>query len=153
MRCAVVLVSLLPVLLPLPQFVEAQDNSGHEIEIHKNVKLIETNAPASLPGELSENYQSFLPLLEEVLKENTTEQPPECALTVRVAPGTKEVGSAKVTRALARVTAFRKNSKSEFMGTLILYSYATNGPLNKEETTRFVKLTILDPAKCGAIIE
>ncbi len=153
MRCAVVLVSLLPVLLPLPQFVEAQDNPGHEIEIHKNVKLIEMTARASLPAELNGSYLSFLPLLEEVLRENTTEQPPECALTVRVVPGTKEVGSTKVTRALARVTAFRKNSKNEFMGTLILYSYATNGPLSKEETKRFLKLTVLDPAKCAAITE
>ncbi len=153
MRCAVILVPLFLVLLPLPQFIEAQDKPGHEIEIHKNVKLIEMTAPASFPGELNGSYQSFLPLFEETLRENTTEQPPECALTVRVAPGTKEVGSAKVARALARVSAFRKNSRNEFTGTLLLYSYANNGPLTKEETTRFLKLTVLEPARCAAITE
>jgi hypothetical protein len=118
------------------------------VEIHKNIKLIETAAPADIPEDMAKQYQSFLPILEESLKENTTDQSDECLLTLRVAPGIKEIGSAKVKRPMARVSAFRRNSKQEYLGTFILYSYASSGPVNKEETGQFLKKQILEPAEC-----
>jgi len=60
----------------------------------------------------------------------------------------KEVGSAKTKRPLARITAFRRNSKQEYVGLFILYSYQTAGPVNKEETSQFLKKQVLEPAEC-----
>jgi hypothetical protein len=125
----------------------AQD-SDREVEIHKNVKLMVTSTGTDIPADLVSQYKAFLPLFETVLKESIADQTEECAITFRLAPGVKEVGAAKTKRPTARVTAFRRNSKQEFLGVLILYSYATSGLVNKEETEQFLTKQILQPAEC-----
>jgi hypothetical protein len=125
----------------------AQD-SDREVEIHKNVKLLITSTDTDIPSDLASQYKAFLPLFETVLKESITAQTEDCAITFRLAPGIKEVGAAKTKRPTARVTAFRRNSKQEFFGALILYSYTTSGLVNKEETQQFLTKQILQPAEC-----
>lgn len=127
---------------------EAQEKPDREIEIRKNVKLILASIPADTPEDVASQYQSFLPILQEALKENTKDEADECALTLRVSVGIKEIGSGKVKRAQARLTAFRRNSKQEYVGSLILYSYITSGPVNKDETVQFLKRQILEPSEC-----
>jgi hypothetical protein len=126
----------------------AQEKTDRDVEIHKNVKLIITAPAPDIPEDIANQYRGFLPILEEVLKQDTSDQSDECSLTLRVAIGIKEIGSAKTKRPMARVTAFRRNSKQEYIGSFILYSYATSGPVNKEETDQFLKKQILDPAEC-----
>ena len=128
--------------------VWSQDKIDREIEIHKNVKLIELASAPDTPADMTKQYLSFLPIFEEALKENTSDQPDECSLTLRVTCGIREIGSAKVQRPMARITAFRRNSRQEYLGTFILYSYVTAGPVNKEETGQFLKKQILEPAEC-----
>jgi chorismate mutase len=128
--------------------VWAQNKTEREIQIHKNVKLIEMKVASDLPEAVVEEYTKFLPLLEEVLKENTSDQSDECSLIVRVTAGVKEIGSAKVQRPTAHFTAFRRNSRQEYVGTLILYSYINAGSLNKEEVEQFLTKQILEPAVC-----
>ncbi len=128
--------------------VGAQEKPDREVEVHRNVKLIIMAPGPDIPEAIGAQYRNFLPILEQVLKENTTDQSDECALTLRVSPGIREIGAAKVQRAQARVTAFRRNSKQEYLGNFILYSYVTSGPVNKEETAQFLKKQILDPAEC-----
>ncbi len=126
----------------------AQEKVDREVEIHKNIKLIILAAAPEIPEDILKQYHGFLPVLEEALKESTVDQSDECTLTLRVAAGFKEIGSAKTKRPMARVTAFRRNSKQEYLGTFILYSYITAGPVNKEETAQFLKKQILEPAEC-----
>ncbi len=128
--------------------VWAQEKVDREVEIHKNIKLIILAAAPEIPEDILKQYHGFLPVLEEALKETTVDQSDECTLTLRVAAGVKEIGSAKTKRPMARVTAFRRNSKQEYLGTFILYSYITAGPVNKEETAQFLKKQILEPAEC-----
>jgi hypothetical protein len=90
----------------------------------------------------------FLPMLRDVLRENTKDQADEKSLVLNVAAGIREVGSAKIKRAQARVTSFCRNSKKEYIGNFILHSYATNGPVNKEETEQFLRKQILEPLEC-----
>jgi len=142
----IVLLSL--ALLSFPWIIKAQGTKNREIELHKNVKLIEIPAPTDLPEELGWKYQHFLPILEDVLREITNEEPPECALTVRVAAGMKEIGTAKLKRVFARVTAFRQKSNWEFMASLYLHSFVTGETVSKEETRDFLQQRILSPAKC-----
>jgi hypothetical protein len=125
----------------------AQD-SDREVEIHKNVKLIVAAAASDIPADLASPYKAFLPLFETVLKESIADQTEECAVTFRIKAGTKEVTAAKIKRPTANVTVFRRNSKQEFVGVLILYSYVNSGPVNKEETEQFLKKQILQPAEC-----
>ena len=129
--------------------VWAQDKIEREVEIHKNVKLIIMASAPDTPAEIVSQYRSFLPIFEDVLKQGTKDQSDECSLTLRLSFGIKEIGAAKVKRPMARVTAFRRNSKQEFLGTLILYSYANAGLVNKEETDQFLKKQILEPAECS----
>jgi len=128
--------------------VWAQEKVDREVEIHKNIKLIVLAAAPEIPEDILKQYHGFLPVLEEALKEATVDQSDECALTLRVAAGVKEIGSAKTKRPMARVTAFRRNSRQEYLGTFILYSYIAAGPVNKEETAQFLKKQILEPAEC-----
>jgi hypothetical protein len=128
----------------------AQDKVQREVNVHENVRLLIMAPPAELPPEIQKQYQDFLPLFEEVLKESTADETDECTLTLRVSAGMKEVGSAKTQRPLARVSAFRRNSRQEFMATFILYSYLSAGPVNKEETEQFLKKQILDCAICNS---
>jgi hypothetical protein len=148
-----ILSSLVLAFLFFSWSVRAQEKADREVEIHKNVKLVQMTIPPEIPGDVVKQYQSFLPILEESLKETTTDEPDECFLTIRVSPGVKEIGSAKTKRPLARITAFRRNSKQEYVGNFILYSYVTAGPVNKEETSQFMKKQILEPAECRKAAE
>jgi hypothetical protein len=130
--------------------VWAQDKVEREVEIHKNVKLAIMTAAPDTPAEIASQFRSFLPIFEDVLKQNTKDQPDECSLTLRLSFGIKEIGAARVKRPMAKVNAFRRNSRQEFLGTFILYSYATTGLVNKEETEQFLKKQILEPAECTA---
>jgi hypothetical protein len=128
--------------------VWAQEKSEREIEVHKNLKLIVLAATPEVPADIASQFKDFLPILEAALKESTTDQSDECSMTLRVSPGVREVGAAKVKRATAHITAFRRNSKQEYVGNMILYSYINSGPLNKDETGQFLKKQILEPAEC-----
>jgi hypothetical protein len=142
---------MLPALLLLFCDISAQEKTGTGTEFHKNVRLVKMEIPPTMPRELKSEYLRFLPLFEEILRENTTDQSADCELTIRVEPGVKMVGSKKTPRAIARVTAFRKNSKSEFLATLMLYSYATGAAVNKDDISRSLRRRILGPAKCQSI--
>ena len=128
--------------------VWAQEKVVREVEIHRNVKLVQLSIDPQVPDEMIKQYQSFLPIFEDALKESTTDQSDECSLTVRVTAGIKEIGSAKTKRPLARISAFRRNSRQEYQGNFLLYSYTTASPVNKEETIVWLKKQILDPAEC-----
>jgi hypothetical protein len=128
--------------------IAAQEESDREIEIRKNVKLIQIAEKPGLTADLASQYRSFLPVFREVLKENTKDHGADNSLILRVEPGIKEIGSAKTKRVQARVTSFCKNSKKEFVGSLILYSYLTQGPVNTEETEQFLRKQILEPLEC-----
>jgi hypothetical protein len=125
-----------------------QEKANKEVDLHKNVKLIELPIPADIPEEVAQAYKSFLPILEESLKENTADQSDPCGLTIRITAAVKEIGAAKTKRPAASFTAFRKNSKQEFLGSFLLYSYVSSGPVSKDETTSFLKKQILDPIAC-----
>jgi hypothetical protein len=129
--------------MPVPQ-----ERADHENEIRKNVRLIEFAATPDIPAEIAAHYHAFLPMFKEVLKENTRDQSDKDHLIIRVAAGIKEVGSAKVKRAQARITAFCRSSKKEYIGNFILHSYVTNGLVNKEETGQFLRKQILEPLEC-----
>jgi hypothetical protein len=128
--------------------VEAQNSSNVEIDIHENVTLIQTAISPDIPEDMVAEYQKFLPIFKEVLEENTSDETDACRLTIRIEAGFREIGSAKVKRAVARITAYRRNSKQEYVGSFILHSYLTDGLVNREETEQFLKIQILDPAKC-----
>ena len=140
--------SMVLALLFFSWTVWAQEKADRELEIHKNVKLVELSIASDLPEDLTKQYRAFLPMLEDSLKSSTTDQADDCSLTLRVSADMKEVGSAKTKRPLARITAFRRNSKQEYVGQFILYSYQTAGPVNKDETIQFLKKQILEPAEC-----
>jgi hypothetical protein len=135
-------------LLLLSWGVGAQEKTDRDLEIHKNVKLVITAPAPDIPEDIATQYKSFLPIFEDVLKQNIPDQTDECSLTLRLSIAVKEVGSAKVKRPMARINAYRRNSRQEYVGSLILYSYTTAGMVNKEETEQFLKKQILDPAEC-----
>jgi hypothetical protein len=62
----------------------AQEKSAREIDIHKNVKLIEMAIPGNMPEDLQLKYKSFLPVFIETLEAATSEQSSENALTFRI---------------------------------------------------------------------
>jgi hypothetical protein len=145
--------SVVLALLLFSWAVWAQEKAEREVEIHKNVKLVQLSNASNLPEDLVKQYSAFLPLLEDALRSSTTDQPDECSLTLRVSAGMREVGSAKTKRPLARVTAFRRNSKQEYEASIILYSYETAGPLNKDEIIQRLKKQVLEPAECHKAAE
>ena len=53
-----------------------------------------------------------------------------------------------IVAAQARVTAFCRNSRKEYVGSFILHSYASNGPVSREETEQFLRKQILEPMEC-----
>jgi hypothetical protein len=126
----------------------AQEESDREIEIHKNVRLIQIAATPGIPADLAGQYRSFLPMFRDVLKENTQDQSDEKQLVLRITPGIKEVGASKTKRIQANVASYCKNSRKEFIGSFTLYSYLTQGPVNKEETEQFLRKQILEPLEC-----
>lgn len=128
--------------------VWAQENDAREVEIHKNIKLVMVAPKSETPQDVATQYKNFLPILEQALKEGTVDQSDECALTLRVTASFKEIGAAKVKRPYAHVTAFRRNSRQEYVGSFSLYSYLNSGPVDKVETGNFLKKQILEPAEC-----
>ncbi|MBN1566746.1 MAG: hypothetical protein JXA73_02800 [Acidobacteria bacterium] len=138
------------VLLVFSWSVWAQAVNDREAVIHKNVKLFIMAAKPDIPEDIAKQYQNFLPIFEEVLKENTTDESDACALTIRISIGIKEIGSAKTKRPMASVIAYRRGSKQEFVATFLLYSYTTSSLVNKEEIEQFLKKQILEPSKCEA---
>jgi hypothetical protein len=148
MQSPIIRIHLVLAFLIISWSVWGQEKVEREVEIHKNVKLAIMAVAPDTPTELSSQYRGFLPIFEDVLKQSTKDQPDECSLTIRLAFGIKEIGAARVKRPMARVSAFRRNSKQEFLGTFILYSYATSGLVNKEETELFLTKQILEPAEC-----
>jgi hypothetical protein len=137
--------SIVLALMLLVGSLGAQEKVESEVDIHKNVILIEMAVPQSIPEDLRNKYQAFLPLFVEALKESTSDQASENALTIRIVPGVKEIGSAKTKRVFAKITAYRRNSRSEYVGSLLLHSYATGGAVNKEEIGEFLAKQILSP--------
>ena len=125
----------------------AQDE-GREVQVHKNVKLIVMPLSSDIPQEIAAQHKSFTPIFEQALKAGTQDESDACALTIRVTFGFKEIGAAKTRRPTARVTAFRKGARQEFIGTMIVYSYVNEGMVNVEETEQFLKKQILEPAAC-----
>jgi hypothetical protein len=128
----------------------AQKKTDREINIHENVKLEIMVIPSDLPEDMKEPFRLFIPILEEVLKETTKDESAACALTIRATAGFKEIGSAKTKRPTAVITAFRRNSRQEYVGTFILHSYVSDGLVNQEETEQFLTKQILEPAVCRA---
>lgn len=126
----------------------SQEQPRREVEIHRNLKLIEMTVAPEIPEDLAKDFQEFAPLLRDSLKEITGDQSSECALTIRVSASMKEIGAAKKRRAVARITAFRRNSTQEYVGDFILHSYASAGPVNKEETIQFLQRQILQHSVC-----
>lgn len=137
----------LPFLL-FTSSIWAQDKIEREVTAHDNVKLIVMAPGPDIEESLQKVYREFLPIFEQALKENTTDQSDECSLTLRIVAGVKEIGSAKTKRPFARVSAYRKSSRQEFVANFILYSYISAGPVNKEETAQFLTKQILEPAQC-----
>ncbi len=122
--------------------------TDRRVDIHQNIRLIELAAAKDIPADILDNYRAFLPMFKEVLQKNTKDQPDEKRMTIRVEAGVREIGSAKTKRALANVTASCRNSTRQYLGNLILYSYATSGPVNEAETEQFLRKQILEPSEC-----
>ena len=144
MRSIRIPILFLLLLLPLWS-VKAQEKAERETDIHNNVRLIEMPVPRDMPEEFKAKYQLFLEQLKTSLKEKTVEQSASSAITIQVRPGIKEIGLNRTKRAMASITAFKKNSTSEFCGDLLLYSYATGDTVNKEEIESFLTRHFLNP--------
>ena len=139
-------IPILFLLLSLPFWsVKAQEKAEREIDIHNNVRLLEMPIPKDLPEEYKAKYQVFLQQLKTALSENTSERAAASALIIQVCPGIREVGLNRTKRATASITAYKKDSKSEFHGDIFLHSFATGETVNKEEIEKFLKLQILNP--------
>jgi len=119
-----------------------------ETMIHRNIKLVEMVVSDDIPAHLADQYRQLLPLLVEVLTENTTDQPEEKLMLIQIRAGVKEVGSAKTKRAVAHVTSSCLHSTWEYVGDLILHSYLTNGPVNEAEMEEFFRKQILERMEC-----
>lgn len=143
------MLTVIAVLL-LPATVFAQNKTDREIDIHENVKLEIMVVPSDVPEDMAKQFRLFIPILEEVLKKTTTDQSTACSLTIRATAGFKEIGSRKVKRPTAIISAFRRSSRQEFIGTFILHSYTSDGLVDNEETEQFLKKQILEPAACRA---
>jgi hypothetical protein len=143
----VFLILLIGAFVLLPCHIKAQQKPQRELKLYDNVKVIEVSDISETQKKFNDEYQRFLPLFEKVLKNITANWPAGSELTVRVALGVKKVGSAKIQRPFAEVTAFRKESKREFVGTLLLYSYVTRGPVNSQEIEQFLNRQIIGPIK------
>ena len=129
------------VLLPLCG-IKAQDRG---VEIHSNVRLVAMPIPEDLPPDFQAKYLLFLQQLKDAIKAKTSERTPADALVFRVRPGVKEVGSAKTKRPMASVVAFKNDSKNEYRGDILLYSYATGDTISREEIDKFLAKQIINP--------
>jgi len=138
--------SVLLMLFSLPFCsVVAQEKAERETDIHNNVKLLEMPIPPNIPEEFKVKYQLFLGRLKQALKDKTAERSATSALTIQVCPGIREVGTSRTKQPAARITAFKKDSKSEYVANFLLYSYATGETVNKEEIEKFLTIQILNP--------
>jgi hypothetical protein len=130
-------------LLPLWS-AKSQEKAESETDIHKNVRLIEMPAPQDMPEEFKGKYQAFLQQLKTAIEANTSEHESTNALTIQVRAGIKEVGSNKTKRPIASIVGFRKDSKTEYYGDILLYSYLTGADVNKDEIESFLNSKILN---------
>jgi hypothetical protein len=153
MRLSIVPMFTVFLYLGLSWNAGAQENADREIEIHRNVQLVENAVTPAIPADMAKQYRSFLPIFREALKDSTQDQTDGNRLVIQVAPAVKEVGAAKTKRPQARVTAFCRNSVREYVGSFLLHSYANDGPVNKEETEQFLRKQILEPLNCYAPTE
>lgn len=136
--------SLLLFFLPLFS-AQAQEKDDNATDIHNNVKLLEMPMPPNMPEDFKAKYQVFLGRLKQALVEKTSERPSASALMIQVSPGIKEVGSARTKQPAVRISAFRKDSRSEYVASFLLHSYATGETINKDEIERFLTMQILNP--------
>ncbi|HSW40704.1 MAG TPA: hypothetical protein VLL97_14570, partial [Acidobacteriota bacterium] len=125
-----------------------QMKSDREIEVRKNVRLVEFAPTREIPGEIAEMYYAFLPLFEDVLKEHTRDQTDKDNMVIRIAARAREVGSAKTQYPQAQVIAFCRGSTEQYIGYFFLYDFATGGLVNREVTEQFLRKQILEPLKC-----
>jgi hypothetical protein len=139
-------ISILIMLFSLPLCsAVAQEKAEHETDIYDNVKLMEMPVPPNIPEDFKAKYQVFLGRLKQALKEKTAERSATSALTIQVCPGIKEVGANRTKQPAARITAFKKDSKTEYVANFLIHSYATGDTVTKEEVERFLTLQILNP--------
>ncbi len=144
MRSVRIRILFMLLFVPLLSVI-AQEKAEREIDIHANVRLVEMPAPPDLPEEFKAKYQIFLRQLQTSLKANTSERSSASALTIQVRPGIKEIGLNRTKRPTACITAFVKDSKTEFRGDLLLHSYATGETVSQEEVEKFLTRNILSP--------
>ena len=144
MKCIRISIVFMLLCLPLCS-VEAQEKAERETDIHNNVKLLEMPIPSNMSDEFKGKYQIFLGRLKQALKDKTSERVSETALTIQVSAGIREVGANRTKQPAARITAFKKGSKSEYVANYLLHSYVTGDTVSKEEIERFLALQILQP--------
>jgi hypothetical protein len=128
-------------LLPLGA-IKAQEK-GFETDIHSNVRLITMPIPDEMPPDFKAKYLMFLSQLKESIKAKTTERTPADALIFQVRPGIKEIGAAKTKRPMASIVAFKKDSRSEFRGDILLFNYATGENVSREDIDKFLAKQIM----------
>lgn len=131
-------------LVPL-RGVMAQDKVGFEVDIRSNVRLVTMPIPEDMPQDFKTKYLLFLQQLKESIKAKTAEHTAADALVFQVRPGVKEIGAAKTKRPMASIVAYRKDSKSEFRGDILLYSYSTGENVSREEIDKFLAKQIITP--------
>ena len=124
--------------------IKAQEK-GFETDIHSNVRLITMPIPEDMPPDFKAKYLIFLGQLKESIKAKTTERTATDALVFQVRPGVREIGAAKTKRPMATIVAFRKDSKSEFRGDLLLFNYSTGENVSKEDVDKFLTKQIIAP--------
>jgi hypothetical protein len=144
MRSIRLTILFLLLLLPLWS-IKAQEKAENETDIHNNVRLVEMPIPPDLPEEFKAKYQTFMQQLKTALSENTKECEEAGAITFQVSAGIKEIGLNRTKRPMARIVAFKKDSRSEFSGDLLLHSYLTGDTVNKQEIETFLQRQILNP--------
>jgi hypothetical protein len=141
LRCFRVTILFLLFLLPLCA-LKAQEK-GFEVDIHSNVRLITMPIPEDMPPDFKAKYLMFLGQLKESIKAKTGERTPTDALVFQVRPGIKEIGANKTKRPMASIVAFKKDSKSEFRGDILLFNYATGENVTKDDIDKFLAKQIM----------
>ncbi len=137
--------AVLALLMLLPLCGLKAQQKGEGTDIHSNVRLVEMPIPQDMPEEFKAKYQMFVQQLKDAIKEKTSERTPADAFVFQVRPGIREMGANKTQRPTASVIAYRKDSKSEFRGDILLHNFATGGNIGKEDIDRFLAKQILFP--------
>ena len=138
-------VTILCLLLLLPFCGIKAQEKGFETDIHSNVRLVTMPIPEDMPSDFKAKYLLFLQQLKDAIKAKTSERTAEDAFIFQVRPGIKEVGSTKTQRPMASIVAYRKDSKNEYQGDILLYSYATGENISREEIDKFLAKQIINP--------